>query len=115
MMRDSEKGLEGLIREVMEQMQKRKYGKKILIHYRSSFDFLTSISQDIGEKQLSERLIETLLGSPVSCEYYVKTVPLFRRNGYRESGTGIPHLVDCYLRVYSLNTGSNPYTSRMDL
>ena len=35
--------------------------------------------------------------------------------GYRESGTGIPHLIDCYLRVYSLNAGSNPYTSRMDL
>ena len=33
--------------------------------------------------------------------------------GYRESGTGIPHF--CYMRVYSLNAGFNPYTSRMDL
>lgn len=66
-MRDSEKELEGLIREVMDQIQKRKYGKKIFIHYRSSFGLLTSISQDIGEKQLSERLIETFLSSPVGC------------------------------------------------
>ena len=35
--------------------------------------------------------------------------------GNRCSGTGIPHLIDCYLRVYSLKAGSNPYTSRMDL
>ena len=35
--------------------------------------------------------------------------------GNRCSGTGIPHLIDFYLRVYSLNAGSNPYTSRMDL
>lgn len=55
--------------------------------------------------------------NPVKCHtvYYGKNVPLFRRNGYRESGAGIPHLIDCYLRVYSLNAGSNPYTSLMDL
>ena len=35
--------------------------------------------------------------------------------GNRCSGTGIPHLIDCCLRVYSLKAGSNPYTSRMDL
>ena len=35
--------------------------------------------------------------------------------GNRCSGTGIPHLIDRYLRVYSLKAGSNPYTSRMDL
>ena len=35
--------------------------------------------------------------------------------GNRCSGTRIPHLMDYYLRVYSLNAGSNPYTSRMDL
>ena len=35
--------------------------------------------------------------------------------GNRQTGTGIPHLSVCYLRVYSLNAGSNPYTSRMDL
>lgn len=35
--------------------------------------------------------------------------------GNRCSGTGIPHLIECHLRVYSLKAGSNPYTSRMDL
>ena len=35
--------------------------------------------------------------------------------GNRCSGTRIPHLMDYYLRVYSLNAGSNPYTSLMDL
>ena len=35
--------------------------------------------------------------------------------GNRCSGTGIPHLIDRPLRVYSLKAGSNPYTSRMDL
>ena len=34
--------------------------------------------------------------------------------GNRCSGTGIPHLIDCYLRVYSLKAGSNPYTSRIE-
>ena len=34
--------------------------------------------------------------------------------GNRCSGTGIPHLIDCYLRVHSLKAGSNPYTSRID-
>ena len=29
---------------------------------------------------------------------------------YCESRTGIPRLIECYLRVYSLNAGSNPYT-----
>ena len=32
----------------------------------------------------------------------------------RCSGTGIPHLVDCYLRVYSLKARFNPYTSRIE-
>ena len=64
-------------------------------------------------------------GSPCSAVYYDENVPLFRRNGYRKSGTmilrvrsrdtALKHLIDCYLRVYSLNAGSNPYTSRMDL
>lgn len=35
--------------------------------------------------------------------------------GNRCSEAGIPHLVTSYLRVYSLEAGSNPYTSRMDL
>ena len=35
--------------------------------------------------------------------------------GNRCSGTRIPHLTDYYFRVYSLNAGFNPYTSRMDL
>ena len=34
--------------------------------------------------------------------------------GNRCSGTEIPHLIDCYLRVHSLKAGSNPYTSRID-
>ena len=34
--------------------------------------------------------------------------------GNRCSGTGIPHLIDSPVRVYSLRAGSNPYTSRMD-
>ena len=34
--------------------------------------------------------------------------------GNRCSGTGIPHLIDCYLRVYSLKAGFNPYTSRIE-
>ena len=35
--------------------------------------------------------------------------------GNRCSRTEIPHLIVCYLRVYSLKAGSNPYTSRIDL
>ena len=55
-------------------------------------------------------------------EYSCAGVPLFRRNGYRQSGGREPlfrnrdtALNDCCLRVYWLKAGSNPYTSRMDL
>lgn len=33
---------------------------------------------------------------------------------YRQTGTGIPLLIRCFVRVYSLNAGSSPYTSRID-
>ena len=51
-------------------------------------------------------------------EYSCAGVPLFRRNGYRQSGGRKPLFRNrdtAYLRVYSLKAGSNPYTSRMDL
>lgn len=66
-MKDNQKELNELIQNVMEEMQKRKYGKKILTHYRSSFHLLMSISHDTGEVLLSERLIEAFLNSPVNC------------------------------------------------
>ena len=53
-----------------------------------------------------------------SDEYSCAGVPLFRRNGYRQSGGRKPLFRNrdtAYLRVYSLKAGSNPYTSRMDL
>ena len=78
---------------------------------KTSIDrILGSITQ--GQITVSEFPGDVMLEPGV---YYGKNVPLFRRNGYRESGAGIPHLIDCYLRVYSLNAGSNPYTSLMDL
>ena len=68
MMRDNKKNkLDELICEVLGQMQERKYGSKILSHYRSSFVLLTSVSNDIGEEDISERLIEVFLVGPVSC------------------------------------------------
>lgn len=68
MMRDNKKNkLDEFICEVLGQMQERKYGGKILSHYRSSFVLLTSVSNDIGEEELSQKLIEAFLVSPVSC------------------------------------------------
>jgi|GEM_PF-5344054 len=44
MMRDNKKNkLDELICEVLGQMQERKYGSKILSHYRSCFVLLTSV------------------------------------------------------------------------
>ena len=63
-----------------------------------------------------------IIVSDYEAEYSCAGVPLFRRNGYRQSGGRKPlfrnrdtALNDCCLRVYSLKAGSNPYTSRMDL
>ncbi len=67
MMRENQKKLDGLIQEVMDQMYKRNYGKKIFSRYRSSFQLLISVSQDIGDEELSEKLIKAFLDSPVSC------------------------------------------------
>lgn len=66
-MRDSKKKLDVLICEILGQMQERKYGRKISQHYQYSFDLLTSISDDMGEDNLSEKLIKTFLDSPVNC------------------------------------------------
>ncbi len=65
-MEDNQKELNKLIQTVMDEMQTRKYGKKISTHYRSSFHLLMSISHDIGEALLSERLIEAFLNAPVN-------------------------------------------------
>lgn len=61
MMRENQKGLDGLIQEVMDQMHKRKYGKKIFTRYRSSFQLLIYVSHDMGDK-LSEKLIKNFSG-----------------------------------------------------
>lgn len=59
--------LDELIRKVMDQMDERRYGKKIITRYRSSFQLLISVSHDIGESRLSERLMKAFLDRPVSC------------------------------------------------
>lgn len=59
--------LDGLIQEVMYQMDERRYGKKIITRYRSSFQLLISVSHDIGEDRLSEKLMKAFLDRPVSC------------------------------------------------
>ena len=66
-MKEDQKELGRLIREVMEQMGKRKYGRKIVARYRSSFQLLMSVSHDIGDDTLSERLIKSFLDRPVRC------------------------------------------------
>lgn len=57
-----------------------------------------------------------------SAVYSCGNVPSFRRNGYRCSGRSIPSDRNrippasfWLVRVYSLNAGSSPYTSLMDL
>ncbi len=67
MMREKQKKLDGLIQEIMDQMAERRYGKKTLTRYQASFRLLTSISQDLGDGRLSEKLIKTFLASPASC------------------------------------------------
>lgn len=59
--------LDGSIQEVMDQMDERRYGKKIITRYRSSFQLLISVSHDIGEDRLSEKLMKAFLDRPVSC------------------------------------------------
>lgn len=66
-MRDNKKKLDGLIREILRQMQERKYGKKIFFRYRCSFELLASISDDMSEDDLSEDLIKAFLDSSVNC------------------------------------------------
>lgn len=67
MMRENNKELDGLIREVMDQMDERGYGKKIVTRHRASFQLLMSISHDIGDDKLSEKLIKAFLDKPVRC------------------------------------------------
>ncbi len=67
MMRNSQKKLNELVREVMDQIHERKCGKKISGRYRSSFYLFMSISHDMEEDGFSERLIEAFLSSPVNC------------------------------------------------
>lgn len=59
---------------------------------------------------------------PMCIVYSCGNVPSFRRNGYRCSGRSIPSDRNrippasfWLVRVYSLNAGSSPYTSLMDL
>ena len=59
--------LNGLIQKVMDQMDERRYGKKIITRYRSSFRLLISVSHDMGEDRLSEKLMKAFLDRPVSC------------------------------------------------
>lgn len=66
-MKEEQKGLDGLIQEVMEQMEDRRYGKKIVTRYRSSFQLLMSVSQETGNDRLSEKLIKAFLDRPISC------------------------------------------------
>lgn len=66
-MKEDQMELDGLIQEVMDQMNERRYGKKIITRYRSSFQLLTSVSHDIGEDRLSEKLMKAFLDRPVSC------------------------------------------------
>lgn len=66
-MKENQMELDQLIWEVMDQMDKRKYGKKIVARYHSSFQLLMSVSHDIGNGGLSEKLIKTFLDRPVTC------------------------------------------------
>lgn len=69
MIRENQKGLDGLIQEVMNQMYmyNRNYGKKIFSRYRSSFRLLIPASHDIGDDKLSEKLIKAFWDSPIIC------------------------------------------------
>ncbi|XBX08802.1 hypothetical protein QMP26_12420 [Enterocloster clostridioformis] len=65
-MKENQKELDELIQEVMDQMRERRYGKKIVTRYRSSFQLLMTVSHDIGDDRLSEKLIKAFLDRPVS-------------------------------------------------
>lgn len=71
--------LDGLIQKIMDQMDERRYGKKIITRYRSSFQLLISISHDIGENRLSEKLMNAFLDRPVSCSEKWTTKELTHR------------------------------------
>ena len=66
-MKEDQMELDGLIQKVMDQMDESRYGKKKITRYRSGFQLLISVSHDIGENILSERLMKTFLDRPVSC------------------------------------------------
>lgn len=66
-MKENQKELDELIQEVMDQMRERRYGKKIVTRYQSSFQLLMTVSHDIGDDRLSEKLIKAFLDRPVSC------------------------------------------------
>uniref|UniRef100_UPI0025B1A8E0 hypothetical protein n=1 Tax=Enterocloster clostridioformis TaxID=1531 RepID=UPI0025B1A8E0 len=65
-MKEDQMELNGLIQKVMDQMREGRYGKKIITRYRSSFRLLISVSHDIGDDRLSEKLIKAFLDRPVS-------------------------------------------------
>lgn len=66
-MKKDQMELNGLIQKVMDQMDEGRYGKKIITRYRSSFRLLISVSHDMGEDRLSERLMKAFLDRPFSC------------------------------------------------
>ena len=66
-MEEGQMELDGLVQKVMDQMDERRYGKKIITRYCSSFRLLISVSHDMGEDRLSERLMKAFLDKPVSC------------------------------------------------
>ena len=47
-MKEDQMELDELIRKVMDQMDERRYGKKIITRYRSSFQLLTSCAEMTG-------------------------------------------------------------------
>lgn len=66
-MRDNNKKLDGLIDEILQQMLVREYGRRIYLRYKYSFELLASISDDLREDNLSEKLIKAFLNSPMKC------------------------------------------------
>lgn len=78
-MKEDQMELDGLIQKVMDQMDERRYGKKIITRYRSSFQLLISVSHDIGEDRLSEKLMKAFLDRPVSCSEKWATKELAHR------------------------------------
>lgn len=78
-MKEDQMELDGLIQKVMDQMDKRRYGKKIITRYRSGFQLLISVSHDIEENILSERLVKAFLDRTVSCGEKWETKELAHR------------------------------------